>query len=87
MRRVASYTIVAKRLDGWRCHSAKGAQHLPPLLGPCRLWPRSPISATAELLFQHGRQDLNMQRVKVNQVLDQEWRLVSFLIDRSIFIE
>jgi len=23
----------------------------PPLLGPCLLWPRSPISATAELLF------------------------------------
>jgi len=22
-----------------------------PLLGPCLLWPRSPISATAELLF------------------------------------
>jgi len=28
---------------------AKGAQH-PPLLNPCLLWPRSPISATAELL-------------------------------------
>jgi len=24
----------------------------PPLFGPCLLWPRSPISATAELLFQ-----------------------------------
>ena len=24
----------------------------PPLFGPCVLWPRSPISATAELLFQ-----------------------------------
>jgi len=23
----------------------------PPLFGPCLLWPRSPISATAELLF------------------------------------
>ena len=30
---------------------AKGAQQ-PPLFGPCLLWPRSPISATAELLFQ-----------------------------------
>ena len=30
---------------------AKGAQHPPPLFGPCLLWPRSPISATAELLF------------------------------------
>ena len=26
----------------------------PPLFGPCLLWPRPPISATAELLFQHG---------------------------------
>jgi len=30
--------------------SAKGAQQPPPLFGPCLLWPRSPISATAELL-------------------------------------
>ena len=29
---------------------AKAAQHFP-LFGPCLLWPRSPISATAELLF------------------------------------
>ena len=28
----------------------KGAQQ-PPLFGPCLLWPRSPISATAELLL------------------------------------
>jgi len=32
---------------------AKGAQQ-PPLFGPCLLWPRSPISATAELLFTVG---------------------------------
>jgi len=31
---------------------AKGAQQ-PPIFGPCLLWPRSPISATAELLFFH----------------------------------
>ena len=30
--------------------SRKGAQQLP-IFGPCVLWPRSPISATAELLF------------------------------------
>ena len=30
--------------------AAKGAQQ-PPIFGPCLLWPRSPISATAELLF------------------------------------
>jgi len=29
---------------------AKGAQQ-PPIFGPCLVWPRSPISATAELLF------------------------------------
>jgi len=29
---------------------AKGAQQ-PPIFGPCLLWPRSPISATAELLL------------------------------------
>jgi len=28
----------------------KGAQQ-PPIFGPCLLWPRSPISATAELLL------------------------------------
>jgi len=31
---------------------AKGVQH-PPLLNPCLLWPRSPISATAELLLRN----------------------------------
>ena len=31
---------------------AKGAQP-PPLFGPCLLWPRSPISATAELLCKY----------------------------------
>jgi len=30
---------------------AKGVQQ-PPLFGPCLRWPRSPISATAELLLQ-----------------------------------
>jgi len=34
--------------------TAKGAQH-PPLLDPCLLWPRSPISATAELLYLVSR--------------------------------
>jgi len=31
-----------------------GAQ--PPIFGPCLLWPRSPISATAEPLFENTRQ-------------------------------
>jgi len=35
--------------------SAKGAKQPPRLFGPCLLWPRSPISATAELLFNYGR--------------------------------
>ena len=37
-------------LDGFPL-SAKEAQQ-PPLFGPCLLWPWSPISATAELLFE-----------------------------------
>jgi len=36
---------------------AKGAQH-PPLFGPCLLWPLSPISATAELLYLYGLGEL-----------------------------
>jgi len=31
--------------------AARNGQSTPPLLGPCLLWPRSPISATAELLL------------------------------------
>ena len=51
-------SIVAKRLDGSRCHlvrkyrSQRKGHSSPPLFGPCLLWPRSPISATAELLFR-----------------------------------
>jgi len=37
----------------------KGAQR-PPLFGPCLLWPRSPISATAELLLHIGAYMKNM---------------------------
>ena len=69
---MASYTIVAKRLEWmdedatWyrsrpprRPHcirrvssaSRKGHSTTPPF-GPCLLWPRSPISATAELVFR-----------------------------------
>jgi len=61
-------TVVAKRLDGPRCHLVKRprphyvrwvpsgdpAPTAAPTFGPCLLWPnakRSPISATAELLF------------------------------------
>jgi len=29
----------------------KGAQQPPPIFGLCLVWPRSPVSATAELLF------------------------------------
>jgi len=34
-------------LDGFPALRERGTA--PPLLGPCLLWPRSPISATAEL--------------------------------------
>jgi len=40
---------------------AKGAQY-PPLFGSCLLWPRSPISASAELLYiivSHAARDLD----------------------------
>jgi len=41
-------------LDGDPVPPRKG--HIsPPLFGPCLLWPRSPISATAELLFNRLR--------------------------------
>jgi len=36
-------------LDGLPALRERGTA--PPILGPCLLWPRSPISATAELLF------------------------------------
>jgi len=32
---------------------AKGAYQPPPVFGPCLLWSRSPIWATAELLFYY----------------------------------
>jgi len=38
-------------LDGFPALRERGTAPPPPLLGPCLLWPRSPISATAELLF------------------------------------
>jgi len=37
-------------LDGFPALHERGTAP-PPLLGACLLWPRSPISATAELLF------------------------------------
>jgi len=37
-------------LDGFPAIRERGTAP-PPLLGPCLLWPRSPISATAELLL------------------------------------
>jgi len=60
-------SIVAKRLDASRCHfmqvglgpgdfvfdgnPATPRERAHPVFGPCLLWPRSPISATAELLL------------------------------------
>jgi len=41
-------------LDGSPALRERGTVPRPPLLGPCLLWPRSPISATAELLLNQG---------------------------------
>ena len=38
-------------LDGVTAIRERGTAAPPPLFGPCPLWPRSPISATAELLL------------------------------------
>ena len=54
-------------LDGDPAPSPLKGHSSPPLFGPCLLWPRSPISATAELLsgfrYTEGRQDapINMK--------------------------
>ena len=37
-------------LDGFPALRERGTA--PPLLGPCLLWPQSPISATAELVIE-----------------------------------
>ena len=42
-------------LDGFPALRERGTAP-PPLLGPCLLWPWSPISATAELLFSRWSQ-------------------------------
>jgi len=52
---------------------AKGAQQ-PPSFGPYLLWPRSPISATAEFL-------LNIQQAKITQhtfMLQQDWQRINY---------
>ena len=43
-------------LDGFLALRERGTAP-PPVLGPCLLWPRSPISATAELLLQFTRKE------------------------------
>ena len=48
----------------------KGHSTPPPLLGPCLLWPRSPISATAELLLEI---DYKPQQVFVISLWQQSW--------------
>jgi len=42
-------------LDGFPALRERGTA--PPLLGPCLLWPRSPISATAELLLRYTMEE------------------------------
>jgi len=38
-------------LDGDTAPPRRGTAALPPLFGPCVLWPRSPFPATAELVY------------------------------------
>jgi len=51
-------------LDGFPASGERGTAALPPHFGPCLLWSRSPISATAELLLRYvsgqtdGRTDM-----------------------------
>ena len=42
-------------LDGVPAPTKGAQQPPPPFFGPCLLWPRSPISAAAELLFTMGK--------------------------------
>ena len=46
-------------LDGDPAPPRKG--HRPPLFCPCQLWPRSPTSATAELLLRYSSGQTNRQ--------------------------
>jgi len=59
--------------------TAEGAQH-PPLLDPCLLWPRSPISATAEpLSFSSSRsriKDLGSGQTPVNLIANCKYQKV-----------
>jgi len=40
-------------LDGDHAPPPQKGEGEPPIFGPCLLWPRSPISATAELLLRY----------------------------------
>ena len=57
-------------LDGFPAIAGRGTAA--PLFGPCLLWPRSPISATAELVIfwahQHKAADLQIKLTKINMV-------------------
>ena len=46
----------------------KGAQQ-PPLFGPCVLWPRSPISATALYMKYLGNRRTDLQQINKKDVL------------------
>ena len=47
-------------LDGFPALRERGTA--PPPLGPCLLWPRSPISAAAELLFKYVNKKLGRSK-------------------------
>ena len=46
-------------LDGFPALHERGTA--PPLLGPCLLWPRPPISVTAELLLRYASEQTDRQ--------------------------
>jgi len=54
-------------LDGYPAHRERGTA--PPLLGPCLLWPRSPISATAELLLYHFNREEILHAIVVKFII------------------
>ena len=51
-----------KRGGGLLCPFCGHSSPSPSLFGPCLSWPRSPISATAELLLKFGIRQMNIGR-------------------------
>jgi len=54
-------------LDGVPAPRKRGTEAPPPIFGPCLLWPRSPISATAELLLVYLREPFSSMSPRKKQ--------------------